>query len=437
MSQLKGYQSVPAHQNDHELAAKGLEEVRRIRTASKGLCKALDSLWLCPDHSEHSANLQLRLDLDEQASTPPPTVQFRVVVTSWALDTYDGSVELLSLKIISEKKEGNTSEACKLGKRLPESIDESQIEGVQNHKSSDKTVATDEQGDNGGKSSSKLAEQLGENRSQLSDLCKSSDNLCRSFHNVSSSSTTTTTKSLGYLPGFLVYRNEPSRYSARATPLARLLSERNLQRGLNDLEKWKLGTSLAMAVLQYHSTPWLQPEKWMHNGIMFFEEDPTSEGIKSPESLHLQLLPQSSATDDHGNEEAISIFNNDPLIKNQTLFQLGMILLALEFEEPLEGITNRWDKHAVSGETQDSNNQDSWARRLLVPKFHAGEKLGPNYGRIVRMCLDCDFGLGLPDYSLDDDQLQKAFYLQIVCQFRKMLTKLEEIYSLSPVHSFA
>lgn len=428
VGQFKGYQSVPEHQHNHELAAKGLEEVRRIRIASKGLCKALDSLWLCPDHSEHSANLQLRLGIDEGASTPPPTIQFSLMVTSWALDTYDGlkkPIELLvqsSLKKVSENMEDTTSEACEFRRRLLESIDGSHIEGFQNLKSPDKTIAADEQ-------ASKLTERPGENQSQLSDLCKSSAHLCRSFHNGSSSSTSTTTTSLGYLPGFLVYRNEPSRYFARATPLARLLSERNCQRGLNNLEKWKLATSLAMAVLQYHSTPWLQSEKWMDNGIMFFEDDATTEGIKSPESLHLQLLPQSSAADEDDTEEAISAFSHDPFIKNQTLFQLGMILLELEFEESLEGITKRWDKHVVSGTTQDCNNNGSWARRLIAPKFHAGDKLGPDYGRIVRMCLDCDFGLGLSDYSLDNDKLQEAFYLQIVCQFRKLLPSWEKIYS--------
>lgn len=318
------YQSFPEHQHNHKLAAKGLEEVRRIGTASKGLCKALDSLWLCPDHSEHSANLQLRLGLDQEASTPPYTILFSLLITSWALDARDGSkkpVELLvqsPLEKVSEKKQGTTSEACELRKRLVASIDRSHIQGVQNLKLSDKPIAVDEKGDIAGQSPSKLTKQPGKNQSQLSDLCKSSAYLCRSFHNASSS-TSTTTISLGHLPGFLVYRNEPSRYFARATPLARLLPERNSQRGLNNLEKWKLATSLSMAVLQYHSTPWLQPEKWMNNGIMFFEEDAITEGIKSPESLHLQLLPQSSAADDNDNEEAISVFNNDPFIKNQTL----------------------------------------------------------------------------------------------------------------------
>lgn len=344
------------------------------------------------------------------------------MVTCWSLDTYDGSkkpVELIvesSLKMIYERKEDTTSEACELRKLLIASFQGSQLEGVQNLQLSDKTNATDEQEGSTGHSLSKLSDQPGENSSHLSDL---STNLCRVFHNEKKSSVR--------LPGFLVYCNESSRHLARATPLARLLSERNSQRGLNSLEKWKVATSLSMAVLQYRSTPWLQPERWMDNGIIFFEQEPTTEGVGSPESLHLQLLPQSSAaSDDDDNSEAISVFSirNDPFIKNQTLFQLGMILLELEFEASLDTISNMWNTQLVPETTQECNKNESRAHRLYEPKFHAGEKLGPDYGRIVRMCLDCDFGLGLSDYSL----LQKAFYLKIVCQFRKLLPSWEKIY---------
>lgn len=216
-----------------------MEEVRRIRTASKGLGKALHNLWSCRDHSEHSANLRLRLDLYEPASSPPPPLQFSFVVTSWALDTYDGSkkpVELLvesSVKTIQEKKKDTTSEACELEKLLVASIQGSHIEGIQNFQSSDKTNAIDEQGDSTVHSLSKLGDLPGKNSSQLSDLCKSSPSLCSAFHNASSS-TSATEKSLVYLPGFLVYFNKPSRHLARATPLGRLLSESNSKRGLNN-----------------------------------------------------------------------------------------------------------------------------------------------------------------------------------------------------------
>lgn len=76
------------------------------------------------------------MDLDESASTPPTPLQFSLVVTSWALDTYDGSkkpVELLvesSLQMIYERKEDTTSEVCELRRLLVASIQGSQLEGA-------------------------------------------------------------------------------------------------------------------------------------------------------------------------------------------------------------------------------------------------------------------------------------------------------------------
>ena len=103
---------------------------------------------------------------------------------------------------------------------------------------------------------------------------------------------------------------------------------------------------------------------------------------------------------------------DDPFIKNKTPFQLGMILLELESEDSLARIAER-------GQINGSDTQDSRefrAHRVQVPESHDGGTLRTDYGRIVRMCLDCDFGLGLNE-SLDDRRLQKTFYPQLICQF--------------------
>lgn len=111
-------------------------------------------------------------------------------------------------------------------------------------------------------------------------------------------------------------------------------------------------------------------------------------------------------------------------IRNKTLFQLGTILLELEFEDSLEAIIEKWNTAFPNAQ----DNMGSLTDRLLVPKRHAGENLGVECGRIVRMCLDCDFGLGLSEYSLRDEALQKTFYLQTVYQLEKMLPIWEKIY---------
>ena len=90
-----------------------------------------------------------------------------------------------------------------------------------------------------------------------------------------------------------------------------------------------------------------------------------------------------------------------------------MILLELEFEESLETII---EKFKIHGRTHEGP-EISLSQQVLLPKHRAGEEMRTDYGRMVRICLDCDFGLGLHKYSLGDEQWQRAFYLQLVCQF--------------------
>ena len=231
---------------------------------------------------------------------------------------------------------------------------------------------------------------------------------------------------MGYLPGqgtsrHLVYRTQPQDHVfAGAQTLALLLSQRQANQRLNKLDKWRLAGALSMAVLQYHSTPWLQTT-FMSHDILFFNEKHEGRPIRSLRSPHLRILRGRK-----GKERESQQTTTDPLVKNETLFRLGMILLELEFEDSLEKIIGKFKIHGVAPEGPEV----SLSQQLLLPKHRAGEEMGTDYGRMVRMCLDCDFGLGLHQYSLDDRQLQRAFYLQVVCQFQDLDLLWEKIYGL-------
>lgn len=376
ISQIKDFRSVSEQEQNSSLVKRGLEEVCQIRKASLELCSALNSLWLCQDHPEHSANLRLGLDLSNSTSISASKIHFDLMVTSWAIDSCDGLKKSVELFI------------------------ESSLELKPGEENQDTTVAL----------------QSGE-RLQLTNLCTDSSNLCKHFHKKPDAGTSSTC--LGFLSGFVVYRNPPKNdnFSA-AIPMAQLFSRGHENHKMNNLDKWRLAGALSRAVLQYHSTPWLR-ETWMDKDIMFFEKVPT-EGPGSLESPHLHLFRRKN--DD--TSKTVSAIYDDRLIKNKTLFQLGTILLELEFEDSLEALIEKWN-------TTFPNAQDamgSLTDRLLVPKRHAGENLGVKYGGIVRMCLDCDFGLGLSEYSLHNEALQKAFYLQTVYQLEKMLPIWEGIY---------
>ena len=90
-----------------------------------------------------------------------------------------------------------------------------------------------------------------------------------------------------------------------------------------------------------------------------------------------------------------------------------MVLLELEFEDSLKTIIEKFKIHGLTHEGPEI----SLSQQVLVPKHRAGEEMRTDYGRMVRICMDCDFGLGLHKYSLDDEQWQTAFYLQPVCQY--------------------
>lgn len=360
---------------------------------------------------EHSANLRLSLELGDPGSLSLSKIQFSVVVTNWAIEKCDGlkkPVELLitsSTEVISDK--------LKEDPFVTKSQDDSQKSENQLatllDASSRKTFHTSQQTEaptKGVRSVGDTRQTPSEpdqpgNRLHLPDLCAGSS-LCQRFHKAPGVNTAPVC--LGHLSGFLVYRSLPTYNDfAGTTPLSRLLSQRQSHQRLNPLDKWKLAGALAMAVLQYHSTPWLR-ETWMSTDILIFEKHSRGR-MQSLESPHLHLLRESEGK---GKEESSAV--GDPFIKNETLFRLGMILLELEFEDTVEGIGEKWNP--LGPRKQDPH--ESLARNVLIPKYRAGDQMGTDYGRIVRMCLDCDFGLGLHDYSLDDRQVQRAFYLQIV-----------------------
>lgn len=380
MSQFKDFRSVSEQEQNSSLVKRGLEEICQIRKASLELCSALNSLWLCQEHPEHSANLRLGLDLGNSASIPASKIHFDLIVTRWAIDS------------------------CDVFEKPVELFIESSLELVPGGKENQDTTVV-----------LQSSEPL-----QLTNLCTDSSNLCKHFHKKPDAGTSSTC--LGFLSGFVVYRNPPKNDNFSAvTPMARLFSRGQGNLRMNNLDKWRLAGALSRAVLQYHSTPWLR-ETWMDKDIMFFEKEP-NKGPGSLESPHLHLFRQTN----EDTSKRVSQIYNDRLIKNKTLFQLGTILLELEFEDSLEAIIKKWN-------TAFPNAQDamcSLTDRLLVPKRHAGENLGVKYGGIVRMCLDCDFGLGLSEYSLHNKALQKAFYLQTVYQLEKMLPIWEDIYGAS------
>jgi len=246
-------------------------------------------------------------------------------------------------------------------------------------------------------------------------------NLCTRILELSKPSDARGKSCIGYFKGpdaskYVVY-NAPSTNSpfSGATSLSKLIADRQRLGRLPKPGKWKLAGSLSMATLLYHSTPWLNTT-WKSDDVLFFNFSDVDQS-NTLDSPYLHPLSQKKVHHRVSNKESSAQW-----IKNVFIYRLGIMLLELEFEDTLANLVQ---KSKVEG----SAPADMLiADPLLLLKHRAGEHLGTLYGRIVRMCLDCDFGLGLNDYPLEDANVQKVFYSRIVRQFQERMPEYSKIW---------
>lgn len=223
---------------------------------------------------------------------------------------------------------------------------------------------------------------------------------------------------VGYLDGagtdrYTVYTRQaaPSTFGGETMSLSKMIISHRRQLNLPKSDKWRLAGALSLAVLLYHSTPWLQSEL-KSDDIIFFGSDTQGrqESLKAPQLHSFQRLK--------GKAAAKSSLLGDTWIKNDMLYCRGVVLLEIEFEDTLESLLVDSTLGGVAN-----------LQHLMLLKRRAGRELGTLYGRIIRMCLDCDFGLGLDEYTLDDPRVQKIFYSQVVRQFQERMPEYNKIWS--------
>ena len=135
----------------------------------------------------------------------------------------------------------------------------------------------------------------------------------------------------------------------------------------------KLSLILSSSVLQLHKTPWLS-EKWGKNDILFLEG--TSGTYVSSFLSASKVPPQDLSTP----SKAL------PVVRNQTIFALGVILIELCLGAALESMRNSEDL----GDDGNPNALTDYmtASRLVNEVYDEG---GGRYGDAVRRCINCEF----------------------------------------------
>ncbi|CZR60754.1 uncharacterized protein PAC_10650 [Phialocephala subalpina] len=181
-------------------------------------------------------------------------------------------------------------------------------------------------------------------------------------------------------------------------------------------ERLRLAKQLASAVLRFHATPLLK-ESWRSRDIIFF--GPGS-SLASPHlNVHVgssqtqpQKKPITNQTFAAGSSAEFRAGNSKRhgIIRNSCLFHLGLILIELAYQLPLENL--RVPSDSMNGE---GILTDFYAASRLSHVM--GASMGVTYAKVVRKCLGCEFGEGT---DLTTRSLQTAFYKEVVCELERL-----------------
>lgn len=192
-----------------------------------------------------------------------------------------------------------------------------------------------------------------------------------------------------------------------------------LSTGLRDtismINQLKIAHRIAKAVLQLNTTPWLG-QTWHLDDFSFFskgmqvcEDDLETLYLSSPLGKS-KLKGKEKASgrvpittnQDPSQEEMIQIYG----VNNLPLFNLGAALIQIGHWQPLNDIRDYGDCLPFVK-----------ARKLS----YCNSPLGPRYQRIIRRCIQCNFGC---DNNMATLELQSAVYRDVVCELEQMVKSL-------------
>ena len=175
----------------------------------------------------------------------------------------------------------------------------------------------------------------------------------------------------------------PKQKNRKATALNQIISTFSRNRFLQ-YERLHLARSLAVAVLQYNATPWLN-ESWRSEDIYFFglDEISTSQQCLVLPAPHLNVCvkgPDSFSS-------CTSTFPTSGFIRNPLIFGLGVVLVEIGYAKTMKTLQRPQDLRS----REDQLTEYLTATRLASS---IGRELGSTYAHIVQKCLFCDFRCG-------------------------------------------
>ena len=204
----------------------------------------------------------------------------------------------------------------------------------------------------------------------------------------------------------------------RAVSLQQLLTrtnEHNVSVKIPLYERLRLAKTLAVAVLQYHSTPWLRTS-WRSEDVYFFGDEAVAVQDQTVlTSPHLNVRVRGP----NGQLSRSSAFPAHTLARNPLLFGLGVVLLEIAYCSTLERLQRPVD---LDSSQKDLYTEFFVARRLASSGY---SDMGGSYHKVIERLVECDFGCG---NDLSDTQLQMALYKNVICPLERLERKLHDFH---------
>jgi hypothetical protein len=180
-------------------------------------------------------------------------------------------------------------------------------------------------------------------------------------------------------------------------------------RRFTQYDKHKVAVDLASSVLQLYKTPWLNDD-WTDNDVYFVHRPGAlSSTLYEHPFIYRKFsstIPSSSATRRQ----------TQRVIRNQTLFNLGILLIEVLYGKSIEELQTPSDL-----DCEHTPGAVWCTAERLINEEEILLEAGPLYSDAVRRCIRCDFNK--QNTSLDDQEFQQAVYEGVVNPLEKTLQR--------------
>jgi hypothetical protein len=178
-------------------------------------------------------------------------------------------------------------------------------------------------------------------------------------------------------------------------------------------DKLKIAVDLASGVIQLHKTPWMN-DIWKQNDVLFVLRPGTPQSTLYEHPFVYRELCQTTTQQATNTSSAA----NSRVIRNQTLYILGIVLIELCYGRNLQAFQEPEDLQC------DGTPGVEWctADRLLRTN-DLENHVGKRYADAVRRCVYCDFGVDNAD--LADENFQQVVYEGVLEKLEESLQHIE------------